>query len=77
MHGYYDRKIANDTQIDKHLSNLWKKKKFVTSHLENYHATIQDQALPTKHLKDKRARDSGKHLIVTTNADCIPPLLKT
>ena len=53
------------------------KKKFVTSQLENYHATIQDQALPTKHLKDKRARDSGKHLIVTTNADCIPPLLKT
>ena len=77
MHGYYDRKIANDTQIDKHLSNLWKKKKFVTSQLENYHATIQDQELPTKYLKDKRAQDSGKHLIVTTNADCIPPMLKT
>ena len=57
MHGYYDRKIANDTQTDKHLSNLWKKNKFVTSQLDNYHATIQDQALPTKHLKDKRARD--------------------
>ena len=77
MHGYYDRKIANDTQTDKHLSNLWKKNKFVTSQLDNYHATIQDQALPTKHLKDKRARDSEKHLIVTTNADCMPPMLKT
>ena len=53
------------------------KNKFVTSQLENYHATIQDQELPAKYLKDKRAQDSGKHLIVTTNADCIPPMLKT
>ena len=30
MHGYYERNIANDTQMDKHLSNLWKKYKFVT-----------------------------------------------
>ena len=26
MHGYYERKINNDTQIDKHLSNYWKKR---------------------------------------------------
>ena len=60
MHGYYERKIVNDTQIDKQLSNLWKKDKFVTSQLENYHSTIQDQELLTKYLKNKRARDSGK-----------------
>ena len=51
MHGYYERKIVNDTQIDKHLSNSWKKDKFVTSQLENYYSTIQDQELPTKYLK--------------------------
>ena len=77
MYGYYDRKIANDTQIDKHLSNLWKKNKFVTSQLKNYYATIQNQELQTKYLKDKRARDSGKHLTVTTNVDFIPIMLKT
>ena len=54
MHGYYERKIANDTQIDKDLSNSWTKAKFVTSQLEKNH-----------------------HLIVTTNADCVPPMLKT
>ena len=26
MHGYYERKIVNDTQIDKHISNSWKKR---------------------------------------------------
>ena len=31
MHAYYERKIAKNTQIDKHLSNSWKKDKFVTT----------------------------------------------
>ena len=26
MHGYYEKKIVNDTQIDEHLSNSWKKR---------------------------------------------------
>ena len=30
MRGYYERKIANDTQMDKHLSHSWEKDKFVT-----------------------------------------------
>ena len=30
MHAYYERMIAEDKQIDKHLSNSWKKDKFVT-----------------------------------------------
>ena len=51
IHRYYERKIVNDTQIDKHLSNSWKKDKFVASQLENYYSTIQDQELPTKYLK--------------------------
>ena len=60
MHGYYERKINKDTQIDKHLSNYWKKDRFVTLQLENYLSTIQDQELRIKCLKNKRARDSGK-----------------
>ena len=71
MYGYYERKIANDTQTDKHLSNSWKRDKSVTSQLENYLSTIQDQELPTKHLKNRRARDSGK------TPDYVPPMLKT
>ena len=46
------------------LINTWtitgKKDKFITSQLENYLSTIQDQELPTKYLKNNRARDSGK-----------------
>ena len=71
MRGYYERKIANDTQIDKHLSNSRKRDKSVTSQIENYHSTIQDLELPTKYLKNRRARDSGK------TPDYVPPMLKT
>ena len=39
---------------------MWKKDKFVKSQLQNYNPKIQDQELPTKYLKNKRARDSGK-----------------
>ena len=60
MHGYYERKINNNTKIDKQLSNYWEKK-IVTSQLEeNYLSAIQDQELPTKYLRNKRDRDSGK-----------------
>ena len=60
MHGYYDCKINNNTQIDKHLNNYQKKDKSMTSELENYLPTIQEQKLCTKYLKNKRALDSGK-----------------
>ena len=60
MQWYYERKIANDIQIDQHLRYQWKKDKSVTSQLENYHSTNQDQELSTKYLKNKRAGDSGK-----------------
>ena len=62
MRGYYERKFNNDTQIDKHLSNYWKKDKFITSQQEELLSTVCD--LPTKYLRYKRARDSGK------NPDC-------
>ena len=60
MHGYYERKIDNDTQIDKHLSSYWRKDKYITSQPENCLSAIEDEELPTKCLKNKRARDSGK-----------------
>ena len=78
MNGCYEKKIINDTEIDKHLSNSWKKDKFVSSQLKNYHSPIQEQELPTKYLKNKRARDSGKTLdcnskcrLCTTNVEDI------
>ena len=60
MHGFYERKIQNDIQIDKQLSYVWRKEKYVSSEIENYHSTIQDQELSTKHLKNKRAVDNRK-----------------
>ena len=42
------------------MNNYWKKDKFVTSELENYLSAMKDQELPTKYLKNKRARDTGK-----------------
>ena len=60
MHGYYESKINNDTQIEKHLEQLLEKDEFMISELENCLSTIQHQELRTKYLKNKRARDSGK-----------------
>ena len=48
MHEYYERKINIDTQIDKHLSNYWKRDKFVTSQQQDYLSTIRDQELRAK-----------------------------
>ena len=51
----------DDPQIDKQLSNAWRKDKYLTSEVENYISVVQDQELPTKFLKNKRDRDSGKN----------------
>ena len=48
MHEYYERKINIDIQIDKHLSNYWKRDKFVTSQQQDYLSTIRDQELRAK-----------------------------
>ena len=61
MHSYYERKIMDDPQIDKQLSNAWRKDKYLTSEVENYISVLQDQELPTKVLKNKRDKDSGKN----------------
>ena len=56
MHSYYERKIMDDPQIEKQLSNAWRKDKYLTSEVENYISVVQDQELPTKFLKNKRER---------------------
>ena len=61
MHSYYERKIMDDPQIYNQLNNAWKKDKYLTSEVESYISVIQDQALPTKLLKNKRDRYSGKN----------------
>ena len=61
MHSYYERKIMDDPQIDKQLSNAWRKDKYLTSDVENYISLVQDQELPTKLLKNKRDRESEKN----------------
>ena len=35
MHSYYERKTVDEPQIDKQLSNAWRKEKHLTSEIEN------------------------------------------
>ena len=56
---YYEKKSEQDTDIDRSLSFLWKKDRYVTSECENYLTAIQDQELPTKYLRYKRVLDKG------------------
>ena len=51
MHGYYEKKLEHDPGIDRSLSFLWKKDRYVTSECKNYLSSIQDQELPTKQLR--------------------------
>ena len=77
MPGYYERKITNDTQIDKHVRNYWKKKInllrhnrkaiFLLSKTKNYPPNILD----TKELKTVE-----KPLIAIINVDSVLPMLK-
>ena len=78
VHGYYERKIVNDIQIDKHLSNSWKKDKFVMPQLKK-NTTLQFKTKNYRQniLRTKALEIVEKHLIVTKNADCVPPMLKT
>ena len=78
MHEYYERKINIDTQIDKHLSNYWKRDKFVTSQQQDYLSTIRDQELRAKSniLDTKEHKTVEKTLIVIINVDYVLLTLK-
>ena len=59
MHGYYVNILEQDPGIDRSLSFLWKKERYVTSECENYLSVIQDQELTAKYLRYKTVRDKG------------------
>ena len=52
--------MDNDNNIDKQQSLAWTKDRFITSDLEGYMGTITEQELPTKYIRNKRDRESGK-----------------
>ena len=60
MHGYFNRTIEKDENLDQNSSKSWTKNRKLTSHFEGYISAIQEQEIPTKYLINKRARDSGK-----------------
>ena len=68
MHGYYQRTIDKDEDIDKQYSQQWLQDKYITSHFAAYACAIQDQEIATKYLINKRQRDSGT--LPTVNNRC-------
>ena len=60
MHRYNEKKIMYDPQIDKQLSNAWRKDRYLKSEKGNYTSVVQDQELPAKFQKSKRDKDSRK-----------------
>ena len=52
--------MDKDDNIDKQQSLAWKKDRFITSDLERYKSTVNEQELPTKYIRNKRERGSGK-----------------
>ena len=55
--GIMRKKLEQDPGIDRSLSFLWKKDRYVTYECENYLSAIQDQELPRKYLRYKRVLD--------------------
>ena len=70
MHGYYEKKLEQDPGIDRSLSFLWKKDRYVTSECENY------QQLKTKSFQQNTCDTNGSEIkvifqITTINVDCV------
>ena len=60
--------MDKDNNIDKQNSLPWTKDRFITSNLEGYMGAITEKELPTKYIRNKRDRDSGK--TPTCNSKC-------
>ena len=60
LHGYFYNQTDKDDNIDKQQSLTWAKDRLITSDLEGYMGIITEQELPTKYIRNKRERDSGK-----------------
>ena len=60
LYGYFYKQMDKDDNIDKQKSLAWTKYRFITPSLEGYMETITEQELPTKYIRNKRGRGSGK-----------------
>ena len=59
IHGYYEKQLEQDPGIDRSLSFLWKKNRYITSECENFLSAIQYQELSTKYLRYRQVLDKG------------------
>ena len=71
MHSYYERKIMDDTQVDKQLSNAWRKDKYLTSEVENYISVVTRLRTPYNIFEKQKREMVGKSQAVTINADYV------
>ena len=60
LYGYFYKQMDKDDNIDKQKSLAGTKDRFITSNLEGYMETITEQELPTKYIRNKPGRGSGK-----------------
>ena len=82
MHGYFQKKLENDPNIDMKTSQTRSVNNHMTSQFEGYISAVQDQELPTKYLINKRDKDAGKQPLCSnkcrlckTNVEDIPTFL--
>ena len=55
MHGNYKKQLEQDPGIDRSLSFLWKKNRYITSECENYLSAIQYQELQQNNCDTNRS----------------------
>ena len=68
MHGYFQKTIEQNENINHRESQQWLQDKYLTSHFTAYACAIEEQEIATKYLLNKRQRDEGK--IPTINNKC-------
>ena len=61
LHGYIQRKISDNPNIDQSASKEWMTNKYITSHFEAYACAIQEQEIGTKDLIYRRERKNNHH----------------
>ena len=67
MHGFFQRKLKSDANIDLQTSLNRSKNKNITSHFVGYLDAIIDQEVPTRYLQHKRQVDQGLEPTVDKN----------
>jgi len=67
MHGYIDRQLEKDTNIDHKVSKSWTRNRFMKSDFEAYAFAIKEQEISTNFIKAKRAKDN---MNITLDSKC-------